>query len=285
MINTLAEFLRQTTSWLRLGCFLALLVLLWLPQVALILWSTGWQWGLDPTNLQNTLGAVGLYLSFIALLGIFSRIDGKPFSQYGWRADAPDWGYWLLGLGTGLGGLAVLFSLEALWGWLVFTPEKLLGPTGIEIMLTGVGVGLAVAGIEELLFRGFLINIWLTPYGKLGALWTSALIFAIAHFLKPLEAILASWPQFPGLIIMGLLLGGARFWTGDRLGLGMGLHGGWVAGIYWVNVGGLISYTGAISSLWTGINGNPLASLLGLFFLGLTAIIVRLLTVPWVLRA
>ncbi|WP_218079457.1 CPBP family intramembrane glutamic endopeptidase [Anthocerotibacter panamensis] len=273
------SFLRHTSSWLRLAGFLGILVVLWLPQVVLILLVTGWRWGTEFSNYQNLLGAVALYLSLIGLLNVFSRwVDGKPFSQYGLRADARDIGGMLLGIGVGVSGLALLFTVEYGLGWLVFDGQGVGTPAWPLTVLSGFGVGLGVALIEELLFRGFLVNLWAKDYGWGWAVALSASIFAMAHFLKSWEAILASWPQFPGLLLMGLILGMARLRMGDRLGLGIGLHWGWVWSITVVNTAGLVVYTQRIDPLWTGIGNNPLASILGLSFLAVTGSVVWGLT-------
>jgi membrane protease YdiL (CAAX protease family) len=175
----------------------------------------------------------------------------------------------------GIASLGALFGLESCFGLVVW--HQTTQPWAL-LLLTGLVEGLAFALSEELLFRGFLINLWVETSGWRWAIFWSALIFAISHFIRPIEALIASWPQFPGLLLMGFILGSARYWLKDRLGLGIGLHGSWIWGIYVLNVGGLVTYTGKIDPLWTGLNGNPLAGLLGLIFLGLIWGTVRLLT-------
>jgi membrane protease YdiL (CAAX protease family) len=69
--------------------------------------------------------------------------------------------------------------------------------------LLGLLLGLGVALAEELFFRGWLLQEMLLDYGCSTAVWGSSFLFAMAHFLKPLPEILATWPQFPGLWLMG----------------------------------------------------------------------------------
>jgi hypothetical protein len=53
----------------------------------------------------------------------------------------------------------------------------------------------------------------------------------------------------------------------DRLGICIGIHGGLVWGYYILNVGNLLQYTKTVPDWITGIDGNPIAGILGLIFL------------------
>jgi uncharacterized protein len=270
-LEPLRHFLRTTAPGWRLGGFLGILIGLWLPQVVMILVVTGWQPGTALSNTQNLWGAVALYLAIIVALQIFARwIDGQPFRYYGWALDRGNGFGLLLGLGLGTGSIAALYGIEQRLGWTEWTGKGF----SWELLLEYAAIGLAIASIEELFFRGFLVNLWARRYGWGVGIGVSAVIFAVSHFIKPLAAILGSWPQFPGLLLMGLLLGMARWRSGDRLGLCIGLHGGWVWANSLVNVAGLISYTGTVPEIWTGLYGNPLAGVIGLFFLGVTGLMV-----------
>jgi hypothetical protein len=162
-------------------------------------------------------------------------------------------------------------------------PSQVL-PNLFEGFLVGLGVGLA----EELLFRGWLLFELEQDYPAVGALWLNAVIFAIAHYLRPLEAILESWPQFLGLLLLGLTLVWARriplrqgpLNQGTTLAFAAGLHGGLVWAYYQVDVNDLVVATGQVPDWITGIGGNPLAGILGLALLGGIAYGTYLLSHP-----
>ena len=60
---------------------------------------------------------------------------------------------------------------------------------------------------------------------------------------------------------------------GDLLGISIGIRAGLVWGYYIVNVGQLIEYTNQVPVWVKGINGNPIAGVMGLVFLsGLTGV-------------
>jgi uncharacterized protein len=70
---------------------------------------------------------------------------------------------------------------------------------------------------------------------------------------------------------LGIALVLAKYQHGDRLGISIGIHGGLVWGYYILNVGQLIKYNGQVPDWVTGIDGNPIAGVMGLIFLsGLT---------------
>ena len=100
--------------------------------------------------------------------------------------------------------------------------------------------------------------------------------FASTHFIKPWPEIVRTFPQFLGLVILGMALVWARrspgrFGTSSSLGYPIGLHAGLIWGYYIVNVGGLSEPTGRAPEWITGIDSNPLAGLLGLILLGIIA--------------
>jgi len=134
---------------------------------------------------------------------------------------------------------------------------------------------MALGTAEELLFRGWLWDELRRDYSFRISLGVNTLIFATLHFLKPLEAMVKSLPQFPGLVLLGLILIWAKQRSQGKLGLSIGLHAGLVWGYYLINVGNLVTYTGVVPDWVTGVGKNPLAGLVGLGFLGVTAGIMR----------
>jgi len=86
---------------------------------------------------------------------------------------------------------------------------------------------------------------------------------------------LRTWPQFPGLLLLGLILIWGKRRCQNRLGLSIGLHAGLVWGYYIINIGELVRYSGSVPDWVTGINGNPLAGAIGLLFLSVLAVGMR----------
>jgi uncharacterized protein len=259
MLNYLTA-LTPKPWYLRVGAFWLLLLLLWLPLWAVV--STL----VENLTLETILVMVGLYGIFLGLLRVWGRqVHGvtRCFEYYGlgWRWNNGRAG--LIGLGVGLGLIALLFGLETLFGWVAWNPP----PANFGwLLLQGTLLGIAVGTVEELLFRGWWLDELqrdLRPWNA--AIW-NAVLFATLHFIKPLEQVLQTLPQFLGLVLLGLILSRAKQRTG-QLGLSIGLHGGLVWGYYLVDVGDWVVYSDRIPSWLTGINGNPLAGVMGLLLL------------------
>jgi membrane protease YdiL (CAAX protease family) len=109
-------------------------------------------------------------------------------------------------------------------------------------------------------------------YKPKASLITAAFIFAALHFIKPIDAMLATSPQFPGLFLLGAIVIIAKRRNRNLLGMSIGLHAGMIWAYYIINVGKIVEYSGRVPDWVTGINGNPLSGILGLIFLTLLAI-------------
>jgi membrane protease YdiL (CAAX protease family) len=213
-----------------------------------------------------------LYGEFIFLLRIWGKqVYKQPqlLRHYGLEFSRKNGVELLRGLVIGLISVLILFGLEGLLGWLVWQqPKVFLLRVVLEGSLTGLGIGFA----EELLFRGWLLDELQRDYTPRVALWADAIIFAALHFIKPLEAIIRTLPQFPALVILGLTQVWAKRWRRGRLGLPIGLHGGIVWGYYIINIGELTEYTGRVPDWVTGIDKNPLMGVMGWLLMGVMAL-------------
>lgn len=264
-LNNLAAY----PAPLRLIFFLLALILIWLP-IAVPLHFTLTK---DP-NLATLLIMGCLFIEFLFLLNWWGKkVYGQSqiFKSYGLELTRNNAIKFLNGLSLGLLLTLSLFILEALLGWLKFTnPTVTLVPIIAEGALSAFGVAIA----EELVFRGWLLAELEQDYSQTTALWFNGLIFSILHFIKPIPEIIRTFPQFPALILLGLILVWAKRSQRGRLGLPIGIHAGLIWGYYIINVGELIIYTNRVSPWVTGVDKNPLAGAMGLLFLGILALYV-----------
>lgn len=260
-IRSILHSIVRLPAPLRLAIFVGLLLLVWLP-LALPLY----RW-LGIGNTGSTVTIVILYLEFLVLLQMWGRKvyrRPQPLRAYGLGFNHRNLRMLLIGLGVGCLSLAGLFGLETLLGWVIWQPPAVsFWRTMAEGLIVALGVGLA----EELVFRGWLLDELERDYGLTSGLWMSSLLFALLHFIRPLAAVLQTWPQFLGLLLLGLLLVSAKRWARGDLGLPIGLHAGLVWGNYILTVANLIAYSGQVPAWVTGINRNPLAGAMGLLFL------------------
>jgi uncharacterized protein len=191
------------------------------------------------------------------------------FRQYGLTNSG---GVFFQGLAIGFCFCWSLFITEALLGWVTISnASESLGKIILEGLLSAFGIAL----LEELIFRGWVLYELEQDYSKTNALWISSTLFAIAHFLKPIAEVIRTFITFPALLLLGLILVWAKRKYGDRLNVCIGIHAGLVWGYYILNVGNLITYTGKVPDWITGIDGNPIAGVLGLVFLGVLALLMK----------
>lgn len=154
---------------------------------------------------------------------------------------------------TGFLLVTMVFSLIA--GVLLLTGVfqwKSPGQSVAKLVLGGFASALGLATLQEILFRGVALGIFLRTLRPLAALALSAVLFAFAHFLTPPPGLSVLDPDASGvgfellgklaariaeprillatiapLLALGVVLAYAR-WRTASLWLPVGLHGGWL---------------------------------------------------------
>ncbi|MBD2690784.1 CPBP family intramembrane glutamic endopeptidase [Anabaena catenula] len=271
LANTLLTFLKDSSVLLVVMAFFITWVGCWLPIAAIIGMVINWQLNKPLQPDQKIPLLVSLYLLAPLILWGINGLGLGSFADYGLVVNRSIFGSLLLGFGLGVLGLVVVFTCQFWLGWCYLEKSNIkLIPT---ILLPISLVALFVGGIEELVFRGFL----LTQLEKDYAIWVAAiissLIFALLHLVWEQRE---TAPQIPGLWLMGMVLVVARFADSNNLGIAWGLHAGWVWAIATIDTAELITYTSKVSELLTGINKKPLAGLTGVLCVLLTGAILWL---------
>ncbi|MBE9226026.1 CPBP family intramembrane metalloprotease [Phormidium sp. LEGE 05292] len=240
------------------------LLLLWLPIAAPIYFLS------SDTNLVTILTMGLLFVGFLVLLRFWGKLVYQQthlLKSYGLLVNRRNALELLKGLDIGLLLTLTLFFVEGKLGWLIWQSSDQLPRVVLEGLISALGVGFA----EGLVFRGWLLDELERDYSPKISLWVSSWLYALLHFIKPLPEVIRTFPQFPALLLLGLTLVWAKRGTRGRLGLPIGLHAGLVWGYYIINVGQLVRYCDRVPPWITGIDGNPLAGLMGLIFLGAIA--------------
>lgn len=266
--------LAQYPAPVRIFTFMGMLLVVWLPFALPV-----YGFVTDP-NWQSWLSMPVLYAEFLGLAGVWGRwVYGETgtLSRYGLWFNSANGKDLVLGLGIGYGSVLGVFLWEGLMGWITWRSPQIPWFSLIwETLLVSLLIGFA----EETLFRGWLLSELERDYSSPIALWGNAIIFALAHFIKPWDVILQLWWTFPSLVMLGLALVWSKWRSrsahgyphGGGLGLPIGLHGGLVGGFYLINVGSLVHYTGKVPPWMTGIDNNPLAGGIGMIVLTFIAL-------------
>ncbi|MEG4270947.1 MULTISPECIES: CPBP family intramembrane glutamic endopeptidase [unclassified Microcoleus] len=253
---------------LRVIIFLLILLAIWLPLAAPIYLLV------KDSNLATILTMGLLFTEFLFLVPRWGKqVYGQTqlLKSYGLINTRKNGFELLIGLAIGLLLTFSLFAVQGLFGLVAWQNSDNLPRIIAEGLLSALGVGFA----EELVFRGWLLDELQRDYNYKISLWANSLVFALSHFIKPVAAMLQSWPQFPGLLLLGLILVWGKRSRQNRLGLSIGLHAGLVWGYYMINIGQLVRYSASVPDWVTGVNGNPLAGAVGLLFLSVLALGMR----------
>lgn len=193
-----------------------------------------------------------------------TRPHGTELLKLGWRRASIQ-----LVAGCLLAG-GILWALCGFVEWtgaFVDRPSSLgLGRFASKVLLPAAGASL----VEEWLFRGVLLGLWLRFARPLAACLGSSLLFAFLHFIKPPPGTVIADPSHP---LAGIeLLGGVflnyldpRFFIGDFISLtAVGLILAWArlrTGALWFSIGlhaGWIMAFKAASLLYRDVPGHPL---------------------------
>ena len=218
------------------------------------------------------------FLAILAITYLFRRFIDRQSLQglgldrrRGWVSEL------LAGAGLGLGVMAVIFVLQWVSGWARISLTGEPSDTALLGLLAYVIIFLAVAGSEELMFRGYLLQTLEEWPGVIPAVIVSSVLFGVFHGLNPNVNVLA----LAQLILAGLVFAYTYLVT-RRLWLPIALHFAWnffqgpVFGfpVSGVPSGGLFSVEPAGPTLITGGAFGPEGGLSGLIGLGLIAFAV-----------
>jgi len=270
-VNNLRLLLPSMPAIIKVMAFFAAWVCLWLPVAIPTAIALKWHPPQPLGNKKLPLLAT-LYLIVPLILWGGTWVENLSFSALGLVAKPQSLVSLGLGFSLGVLSIATLFAVQRALGWIGWKHGE---ETGIEALLSifqpslllTLLLGLWISGTEELIFRGFLQNLLQQDYSVLIAAAIASLIFAGAHLLWEVQETIT---QLPGLWLMGMVLTFARVCDGGNLGLAIGLHTGWILIIASLDTAKVITYTGNVPEWITGIKGQPLAGVSGIFFLVMT---------------
>jgi membrane protease YdiL (CAAX protease family) len=227
-----------------------------------------------------------LEIRSLAAIGLKKRAGWKRQLSWGWI--------------TGVLSLSCMLVIMLAPGSRRFSPD-FTGPFNLVYELGKAFVsGAVVALIEEVFFRGFILQSLMKDLRKGAAVVAASLFFAIVHFFnagdmpalagldvtagfralvyffQPLLAPSEVIPGFIGLFLVGIVLACAYIWTGS-LYLSIGLHAGWVFAIKGESV--FLSRAGRVAPWFYG-GGEVVTGVFGWIMLAVVLIILRLFVRP-----
>ncbi|MNX89328.1 CAAX amino terminal protease self- immunity [compost metagenome] len=216
-------------------------------------WAALGQLDALPQHVKDTY-SIGLYLALLFASAYFWLVwEGRRPNELGLRFSRNALREGLL---LGGGGIAVVYAFEMALGWAHFRPP---GHWPLSMVASALLAGAGFALVEEVVFRGVLLQTLLRDRKPATAFAVSAAVFASLHFVRPGLRPLESIVPFLGLFVTGLLLA----YTAHRrksLVPGIVMHGLWVVFITLSSRLNLWEYA-ANRLVWTGY-GHPISGLL-----------------------
>ena len=249
-------------SLLKILVFFVAWIFLWLPIAIPLSDKINYQFPTVPTIRQKLILIASLYPFALIIIQIILRWENLSWLSIGWQWQWQELFFLVWGVILALVSLAITFGLEFACGlisWQWQNSHRLLSFI-LPIFCLSVGISF----VEELIFRGFLINELTQDFPYLLSAIASSGIFALLHIVWERQTTI---PQLPGLWLMGMVLVEAQIIAGGNIGLAWGLHTGWILGLSCLDSAELISYNTPEDSLLTGINRQPLAGIFGILCL------------------
>lgn len=270
-VHNIRAFIENASSLVVVVTFFLSWIICWLPIAVLSAIFLNWQPSKPLQPEQKLPLLMPLYLLAPLILWGVIWLTNSSFDNYGFSGNISMLGSVALGFGLGLLSLVIVFGGQFWLGWCYLEKSniKLIPSISLPILV----IALLVGGIEELIFRGFLLTELERDYPIWAAAVISSLVFAVLHLVwEQRETI----PQLPGLWLMGMVLVLARVSDRGNLGIAWGLHAGLIWAIATIDTAQLITYTGKVSEWFTGKYKKPLAGVTGMICLLGTGLILLL---------
>ena len=170
-------------------------------------------------------GQAGFWTALLVVVALGRHRSGSRAPAVGLDTQVR----WIDVLGVGVGVFTQLVLLPLLYfpfrstfeeDDLSAPAEDLLGTVdGSGLVAMGIGVVVIAPIVEELFFRGLLLDTMKRRWGTAAAVVGSSVFFGATHF---------QLLQFAGLTLAGLVFAAAVVWTG-RLGTAIAVHAGFNA--------------------------------------------------------
>lgn len=264
----------------------------------LFLFATGGLQLDNPAKIQEAImgipwfAVLSTFISLIAMvfsMWVGTKMDKRPFRNYGFRFSAKWWKDLAFGLFLGAFLMAIIFIVELVMGWVTIT--GFFKPAGSGSFLMGIVFAtfnfIFVGIYEEMMSRGYQIHnlaeglrgkILSPKFALLLSYILTSSFFGFLHYTNPNATLVSTLL----LILAGLFLGLGYILTGE-LALPIGLHITW--NFFQGNVFGFpVSGTQAGATFigiqqggpdfWTGGAFGPESGLLGVLAIALGMVMI-----------
>jgi membrane protease YdiL (CAAX protease family) len=178
----------------------------------------------------STISQIGMIAAILAItVPVIRSVLNKPGLEGIYPRGKRAWLDMLAGMGITAAAMIIIFLIELALGWISVTGFALSGqPTGVILRVAWLALllKLVTAVMEEVLFRGLLLQGVKEAWDEWGAIFISAVIFGGSHIVEA-GAMESDWLKFiPLMALPGVMLGWAYLHTGN-LWLATGINFAW----------------------------------------------------------
>ncbi|TGL87135.1 CPBP family intramembrane metalloprotease [Leptospira congkakensis] len=206
--------------------FLSLIASLAIYSLQMFLYQNNPETQLKPYHFSKILSRTATVILFISLIWFRKKIDKKSIQSLGLENFSKRKQQLWIGFLAGILSLSLVVVVK------IFFDVSTLAPKTWEFFdlvkcLYFLAAVFCIAFVEELFFRGYLLQSWISDLGEKKASVYTSLFFSLTHFIRPISDPLIFVSEFIGLFLVGYTLSLAWIYT-RALYLSIGIHAGWV---------------------------------------------------------
>lgn len=181
---------------------------------------------LKPFTFSKILSRTATIVLFLSLVWFRKNVDKQSLRSLGLDHFQKHKQEILWGFFAGILSLTSVVLLKWAFAGLVWSPKD-FGLFDLGLMLYFILSVFCIAFVEELFFRGYLLQSFVPEWGPYKAALATSLFFSATHFIRPIHDPILWIPEFIGLFLVGFALCLGWIYT-KSLYLSIGIHAGWV---------------------------------------------------------
>jgi membrane protease YdiL (CAAX protease family) len=180
--------------------------------------------------VRETVALLTFAMTYFALLAFVNWEKSGTISDLGLQDDRDTFTHLIIGVITGAIGVIIVATIAFVFG------GELSTGTDVDRLTSVVVLAIPVSVLEELSYRGYLMNRIDSLGGEKVAVVTSSIIFSLSHFswwtpLGEVPAHLILFFSF-NMFLGGVVLGTSYYLTKRRLWVAVGFHYAWNIAAY-----------------------------------------------------
>ncbi|TGL04712.1 CPBP family intramembrane metalloprotease [Leptospira bouyouniensis] len=181
---------------------------------------------LKPFTYSKILSRTTTIILFLALIWFRKKIDRMSIVSLGLTRFYQRKRELFLGFIAGVLSLSLVVGTKVIYGVSTWSPKEFFLSDWLLSFYFLLSV-FCIAFVEELFFRGYLLQSFVKEWGEKKAAILTSIFFSLTHFIRPIHDPFLLIPEMIGLFLVGYALSYSFIYT-RSLYLPIGIHAGWV---------------------------------------------------------